>query len=118
MYGTVKYHPTVPVTVMPKDGYKSVSIPEEQHATASSYKPQNASWSWGDALVAGAERLNDDLNSDAQRFGEEMDADAVADAVAERIDADGGATDIDGVVADLKAELPGAVADEVEGRLR
>jgi len=70
---------------MPKDGYKSVSIPEEQHATASSYKPQNASWSWGDALVAGAERLNDDLDSDAQRFGETTDSDALAERIVDAI---------------------------------
>jgi len=86
---------------------KNIKIDEELFARLKEDKGRHRSWP-----QYFEDQLAEDDTPDA------LDVDAVADAVAERIDADGGATDIDGVVADLKAELPGAVADEVEGRLR
>lgn len=47
---------------MPQDGYGSVSAPEDKIEQASEYKPAGATW--GEVLVAGAERLNDGLDSD------------------------------------------------------
>ena len=47
---------------MPQDGYGSVSAPEDQIDQATDYKPDDATW--GEVLVAGAERLNDGMDSD------------------------------------------------------
>jgi len=55
---------------MPQKGYGSVSAPEEKIEQASDYKPDGATW--GEVLVAGAERLNDALDSD---MGRRMTAD-------------------------------------------
>jgi len=63
---------------MPQDGYASVSAPELQVDQARDYKPDDATW--GEVLIAGAERLNDGLDSD---MGE---ADAVDDAVSDQLD--------------------------------
>lgn len=47
---------------MPQDGYESVTVPTDDYDKASNYKPDGATW--GEVLVAGAERLNEKLDSD------------------------------------------------------
>lgn len=102
----------------------TVKVPEDNREKASEYKPEDATW--GDCLVAGAERLNDHLDSDPpvgadypdpEEYAREVvdavaveadgqgrvDSDALADAVARRLD---------------YAELANRVADEIEGRMR
>jgi len=67
---------------MPQEGYGSVSAPEEKIEQASDYKPDGATW--GEVLVAGAERLNDALDSD---MGRRMTADGgVDDDLREQLD--------------------------------
>ena len=61
---------------MPQEGYGSVSAPEDKIEQASEYKPAGATW--GEVLVAGAERLNGNLDSDM------ADADGVPIHVPER----------------------------------
>ena len=59
---------------MPQDGYGSVSAPEAKIDQASDYKPDGATW--GEVLVAGAERLNENLDSD-------MAAESLTDGLAD-----------------------------------
>ena len=59
---------------MPQDGYGSVSAPEDKIEQASDYKPDGATW--GEVLVAGAERLNENLDSD-------MAAESLTDGLAD-----------------------------------
>ena len=47
---------------MPQDGYGSVSAPEAKIDQASNYKPDGATW--GEVLVAGADRLNETQGTD------------------------------------------------------
>jgi len=44
----------------------TVKVPESDHEQADDYKPDGVTW--GDCLVAGAERLNDHRDSDTSRF--------------------------------------------------
>jgi hypothetical protein len=59
---------------MPQDGYGSVSAPEAKIDQASDYKPDGATW--GEVLVEGAERLNENLDSD-------MAAESLTDGLAD-----------------------------------
>jgi uncharacterized protein YgfB (UPF0149 family) len=59
---------------MPQDGYGSVSAPEDKIEQATDYKPDGATW--GEVLVAGAERLNENLDSD-------MAAESLTDGLAD-----------------------------------
>lgn len=89
---------------MPREGYDSVSIPNDDLETAQDYKPDTATW--GDCLVAGAERLNENLDSDVvsghdSRFytgdpSNTVDVDAIIDELKTAIDTtayDGGLSD-------------------------
>jgi len=71
---------------MPRNGYESVSVPQDDHDTAQEYKPDGATW--GDCLVAGAERLNEHLDSDTGRFGNsgDIDTDELAREVSRQFD--------------------------------
>jgi hypothetical protein len=90
---------------MPRDGYESVSIPDADYEQAGEYKPPDATW--GDCLVAGAERLNDSLESDTQRFGGGPD-NAVSDEVRETLER----------LQEQVEKMPARTADELEGRMR
>ena len=68
---------------MPQDGYGSVSAPEDKIEQASDYKPDGATW--GEVLVAGAERLNENLDSDRAAVSEDIDAAALV-ALEDRLD--------------------------------
>ena len=72
---------------MPQDGYKSVSVPEDKLERAREYKPSDVSW--GSVLVAGAEHLNENLESDAQGYRDAAVPDGfleVVDATPEQLD--------------------------------
>ena len=59
---------------MPQDGYGSVSAPEDKIEQASDYKPDGATW--GEVLVAGADRLNETQGTD-------MAAESLTDGLAD-----------------------------------
>ena len=67
---------------MPQDGYASVSAPELQVDQARDYKPDDATW--GEVLIAGAERLNDGL--DSMDGSDAPDAEQVAKTVVARLE--------------------------------
>jgi ABC-type phosphate transport system ATPase subunit len=112
---------------MSDDGAKewvTVKVPREDKVTADEYRPDESTF--GDCLVAGAERLNDHLDSDPPVGVDHPDpeeyAREVVDAVA--VEADGhGRVDSDDL-ADAVArkldygQLANAVADELEARRR
>lgn len=90
---------------MPREGYDSVSVPSEDLEAAEDYKPDGATW--GDCLVAGAERLNEHLESDTQRFGGGPD-NGVSDEVRETLER----------LQEQVDKMPTRTADELETRLR
>ena len=75
---------------MPDDGAKewvTVKVPKADKQQADEYRPEGSTF--GDCLVAGAERLADGLDSDTRRFEPDSataDVDELADALADRID--------------------------------
>lgn len=71
---------------MPQDGYESVSVPLDDYEQAREYKPEGVTW--GDVLVAGAERLNEHLDSGTARFGDDVNAEEFADAIRAELDTD------------------------------
>jgi hypothetical protein len=65
----------------------TVKVPREDKAQADEYRPDGSTF--GDCLVAGAERLADGLDSDTRRFepdGATADVDELAEKLADRID--------------------------------
>lgn len=103
----------------------SIRVPEADRETCKEYRPDDATY--GDCLVAGAERLNEHLDSDTARFGGDVDdalrvagvppdAETVAEAVVAELDGDG--PDADELAAkitdDLLAQLPRRIAEELE----
>jgi len=56
----------VVITVMPEEGYTSVSVPEDDFERAKEYKPSDVDW--GGVLVAGAEHLNENLDSSPEGY--------------------------------------------------
>ena len=114
---------------MPQDGYGSVSAPEDKIEQASDYKPDGATW--GEVLVAGAERLNENLASDMAASEADADGHVLSDDVvdeivtelAERVEPEQGYIDDDKIARAVAAkidyaQLANAVAGEVEGRMR
>ena len=95
---------------MPQDGQASVTASEDKIEQAREYKPDRVTW--GEVLIAGAERLNDQLESNTRRVADDVDAETIAENLPDY------GVDTDALVADLKADLAPAVADEVEARLR
>jgi len=77
----------------------TVKVPEGDREQAAEYKPDGVTW--GDCLVAGAERLNDGLDSDTRRF-----------------EPDGATAGVDEIVDVLTDELGSRdadVADRIDG---
>jgi ABC-type phosphate transport system ATPase subunit len=112
---------------MTDDGAKewvTVKVPREDKEKADEYRPDGSTF--GDCLVAGAERLNDHLDSDPPVGADYPDpeeyAREVVDAVAAEADGQGrvDSDDLaDAVARRLDyAELANRVADELEGRMR
>lgn len=102
----------------------TVKVPREDKEKAKEYRPEGATF--GDCLRAGAERLNDHLDSDplvgADYPDPEEYAREVVDAVAVEADGQGrvDSDDLSDAVARKLdyAQLATAVADELEARRR
>jgi hypothetical protein len=105
---------------MPEDGYASVSVPTDDYEQAEEYKPNSVTW--GEVLVAGAERLNDHIASDPDiglAHGADLDTDQLAAEIREQLETD--APDFDAVQRALKTieERTGRIErtlDDLEGR--
>lgn len=101
----------------------TVKVPEPDRNQAATYKPDGVTW--GDCLVAGAERLNDTVDSDVSvdaTVTPVLDEDAVDEMVDELVERmDGYDVDVhldesdfaDMVVSDLVAQLPPRIAEEL-----
>lgn len=89
----------------------TVKVPEADRERAKEYRPDGATY--GDCLVAGAERLNEHLDSDTSlSAGANMDTDALAASIRDYIDPDFPVADVKEAVREvLREELP-------EGALR
>lgn len=112
----------------------TVKVPREKRERAADYKPEGVTW--GECLTAGAERLNDDLDSDTTSHvnGDtltatvrpELDDDAVRDLMEEiavAAEPERGMVDDTELAREVArqvdyAELAKQVADELEGRMR
>jgi len=90
---------------MPEDGYTSVSVPDNDYAQADDYKPDAVTW--GDVLVAGAERLNDHLDSDPP-IPHDTSVEALAERIVDQIGADVGGPQVD------DSEIARSVARELD----
>jgi hypothetical protein len=114
---------------MGRDGAKqwvTVKVPREDKEQADDYRPDESTF--GDCLVAGAERLADGLDSDTRRFEPDdatADVDALADRLVDELAATAGGPQVDDsdiareVVRQFDyTELATAVANELEGRMR
>lgn len=110
---------------MSDDGAKewvTVKVPKADKQQADEYRPEGSTF--GDCLVAGAERLNDHLDSDTARFGDGVDAETLAEDIKDELsmaNEPGVEVDVDRLInriEDLESRLPGKVADELEGRMR
>lgn len=107
----------------PKE-WVTVKVPAEDKERADDYRPDGSTF--GDCLVAGAERLNDNLDTDTGRFTDDaVDVDAIAERVVDTIGAAVGGPQIDDTELAREvsrqvdyAELATKVADELEGRMR
>lgn len=102
--------------------WKTVKVPEGDKERADDYRPDGATW--GDCLVAGAERLNDSLDSDTRAYldgTEGVDVDALASALTDEISVEQG-VEADALARRVAAQIDHAelakqVADELEVRL-
>lgn len=97
----------------------TVKTPKEDRDKASDYKPDGATW--GDCLVAGAERLNEHLDSDPQRFDSSAEVeltfyDGQIDALSERLEAAVGGSGVS--YDDVKAACQAAIEDELVDEVR
>ena len=81
----------------------TIKVPEADRAQAREYAPDDATYA--DCLVAGAERLNDDLDSDTARFAD-GNADITA-TVRPTIDEDA----LDDLTDEVEERMADAVAD-------
>lgn len=88
----------------------TIKVPESDREQADDYKPDGVTW--GDCLVAGAERLADDLESDTRRFEPET-ATADVEELAAEIRQELGFGGDPEKLADVDA-LAEAVADRIE----
>jgi hypothetical protein len=97
---------------MPRDGYESVSVPNDDLEQAAEYKPESATW--GDCLVAGAERLNEHLDSDTRRFD---DTDELPPGLLELQEAtEEDLDEIKRTLRELQSNIPERTADELQQR--
>lgn len=112
---------------MTDDGPKewvTVKVPVADKERADDYRPDESTY--GACLVAGAERLNDALDSDTRAYldgTEGIDVDALADELAKRSANADGTIDTDALASEIARRidytaLANKTADELEGRMR
>jgi hypothetical protein len=128
IWGRVGYSQSCYTVVLMSDGdakeWVTVKVPREDKAKADDYRPEGSTF--GDCLVAGADRLNGTQATDmSHRVGNEMDAGDLAAYLVDELGAAAGGPQVDDsdIAADVVrqfdyAELASRVADEIEGRMR
>lgn len=101
--------------------WKTIKVPPEDKERADDYRPEDSTW--GDVVLAGAERLNDHMDSNPPPGVDiGVDVDALAERIADRVEAEGGAGP-DAIAREVSkqldyVELSNRVAEELEGRMQ